>query len=154
MLFQCKKAVLNKTGTTKLFLCRINKGDHRIYDSHDGREAVTVDATTLDAFWENEQYPIDVIKMDIQGAEMAALQGMTETVLKNDSLKIITEFWPKVLQSSGFSPLEFLNRLVGYGFTLYVITSKEPWIKPVGVTEVMEMCKNDEFLNLFCQKSN
>jgi len=151
-----QKAVLNKTGTTKLFLCRINKGDHRIYDSHDGREAVTVDATTLDAFFENAQYHqchIDVIKMDIQGAEMAALQGMTETVLKNDNLKIITEFWPEVLPKFGFSPLEFLNKLTEYGFTIYNITSKEPWIKPVSVTEVVKMCKNDEFLNLFCQKS-
>ena len=148
-----RKAVSNKTGATKLFLCRENKGDHRIYDSHDGRESITVDVTTLDTFFENEQYPIDLIKCDIQGAEMAALQGMTEIVLKNGSLKILIEFWPKVLQSFGFSPLEFLNKLTKYGFTLYTITSREPWIKPVGVNEVVKMCKGEEFLNLFCQKS-
>ncbi len=148
-----QKAVSNETGTTKLFLCEVNRGDHRIYQSHDNRESITVDVTTLDNFFENEQYPIDVIKMDIQGAEMAALQGMTEIVLKNDSLKIITEFWPTVLQSFGFSPLEFLNKLIEYGFTLYTITSKEPWIKPVSVTHVMEMAKGEEFINLFCQKS-
>jgi len=147
------KAVSNKTGTTKLFLHRMNKGDHRIYDSHDGREAITVDATTLDAFFENGQYPIDVIKMDIQGAEMAALQGMTEAVLKNDSLKIFTEFWPEMLQKFGFSPLEFLSKFIEYGFTLYTIISKEPWIKPVSVTQAMEMGESGGVLNLFCQKS-
>ena len=131
----------------------MNKGDHRIYDSHDGREAITVEVTTLDAFFEKGQYPIDVIKVDIQGAEMAALQGMSEIVLKNDSLKIIIEFWPMMLQKFGFSPLEFLNKLIEYGFTLYVIASEEPWIKPASVTEIMNMCKGDEFLNLFCQKS-
>ena len=148
-----QKAVSNKTGTTKLFLHRMNQGDHRIYDSHDGREAITVNVTTLDTFFENGQYPIDIIKMDIQGAEMAALQGMAEIVLKNDSLNIITEFWPKMLQNFGFSPLEFLSKLIEYGFTLYSITSKEPWIKPVSVTELMNMCKGDGALNLFCQKS-
>lgn len=148
-----QKAVSNKTGTTKLFLCQGNKADHRIYYSHDGRESITVDVTTLDTFFENERYPIDVIKMDIQGAEMAALQGMTEIVLKNDSLKIITEFWPWGLQSFGFSPLEFLDKLIEYGFTLYTVTSKEPWIKPVSVTQVMKMCKSGGALNLFCQKS-
>jgi FkbM family methyltransferase len=152
-VFPVQKAVSNKTGTSKLYLSRENKGDHRIYDSYDSRESIEVEVTTLDAFFEDKQYPIDVIKMDIQGAEMAALQGMTKIISKNDTLMIMIEFWPEGLRTFGFSPAEFVNKLIEYGFKLYTITSQEPWTKPIDVAHIMKICENRKTINLFCQKS-
>jgi len=71
-----QKAVSNRSGTTRLFLHQEDAGRHKIYDSHDSRDSIEVDVITLDSLGEDNQYPIDLIKMDIEGAEMAALVGV------------------------------------------------------------------------------
>jgi len=64
-----QKAVSNKTGKIKLYLCEDNKGDHRIYNSHDGRQSIEIEAIRLDDYFKNYNGAVDFIKMDIQGAE-------------------------------------------------------------------------------------
>ena len=129
-----------------------NKAEHRLYDSHDGREPIVVDVTTLDAFFKNKDCGIDVIKMDIEGAEFGAIQGMTNIIKKNTDLKILTEFWPIGLQMFGSSPTEFLNTLIKYGFNLYHINEREERIEPINVTRLIEMCEGGKDTNLLCKK--
>lgn len=85
-------AVSNKTGKAKLYLSEDNKGDHRIYDSHDNRNFIEIETIRLDDYFKNNTSKIDFIKMDIQGAEWAAIQGMPDLLKKNEGIKIITEF--------------------------------------------------------------
>src|SRR5581483_7047395 len=96
-------------------------GDHRLYNSSDGREAVVVETVRLDDFFHGKEAAIDLIKMDIQGAEMAALEGMADTLRRVARLTLITEFWPDGLKNSGFSPEEFLRTLTRHEFRLYVL---------------------------------
>ena len=148
-----QKAVADTNGKTRLFLAQENKGDHRLFDSNDKRESITVDVTSLDAFFKERDYRVDVIKMDIQGSEMAALKGMTKILEKNDDLKILTEFWPNGIRMSGASPEEFLQKLVEFGFELYHINEKRKLIEPINVTCAMEMCKEDrDQINILCKK--
>ena len=147
-----QKAVADTNGKTRLFLAQENKGDHRLFDSNDKRESITVDVTSLDAFFKERDYRVDVIKMDIQGSEMAALKGMTKILEKNDDLKILTEFWPSGLRKFGTYPKEFLNKLTEFGFELYHINEERKLIEPIDVTRVTEMCKDEEHINIFCKK--
>lgn len=150
-----QKAIADRNGRTRLFLAQENKGDHRLFDSNDGRESITVDVTSLDAFFKERDYRVDVLKMDIQGSEMAALKGMTKILEKNDDLKILTEFWPNGIRMSGASPEEFLKKLVEFGFELYHINEKRKLIEPINVTCAMEMCKEDrDQINIFCKKKS
>jgi len=64
-----QKAVSNKTGKIRLYLSEVNKGDHRIYDSHDGRKSIEIETIRLDDYFKNYNVRIDFIKMDVQGAE-------------------------------------------------------------------------------------
>jgi len=147
-----QKAIADRNGKTRLFLAQENKGDHRIYDSYDGRKSITVDVTSLDDFFKERDYRVDVIKMDIEGSEMAALNGMTKILKKNDDLKILTEFWPSGLRRFGTYPKEFLNKLTEFGFELYYINEERKLIEPIDVTRVTEMCKDEEHINIFCKK--
>src|SRR5258708_4633510 len=65
------KAVSNQTGLGKLFLCDFNQGDHRLYDSKDGRPHIEIETVELDRFFHNYGGSFDFIKFDIQGAEWA-----------------------------------------------------------------------------------
>lgn len=146
-----QKAVFSKSGKMKLFLDKSDLGNHSLSDANipNGDTSITIEVISLDEFFKDKHHKIDVIKMDVQGSEMGVLQGMTNIINKNDNLEIITEFWPMGLRRSGSSPKEFLNRLVGYGFTLYQIGQ---YIEPIDVNHVLRMRNGKEFRNLLCKK--
>lgn len=151
-VFPVQKAVSDRNERLQLFLSEENKAGHRLYDSYDGRESITVWATSLDRFLEGKDCKVGLIKMDIEGSEMAALKGMTETLKQNDDLKILTEFWPMGLRRSGYSPEEFLGKLEDLGFELYHISDERFLLEPIDVTRAIETCKGEKHLNVLCKK--
>jgi FkbM family methyltransferase len=142
------KAVSNQAGTTKLFLSPEDSGAHRIYNSHDGRKSIQVETVTLDGFFKDKENRIDIIKMDIEGAEIAALQGMKK-ILKNDDLKLLTEFWPQAIRTFGYSPEDGLSELVGYGFRLFCINELKGEIIPSDINSLMQMCTGKRGVTLY-----
>jgi FkbM family methyltransferase len=146
-----QKAVSNQTGKVKLYISDSNKGDHRIYDPGDGRHSIEIDAIRLDEFFEDFQGKIDFIKMDIQGAEGGALQGMLSLIKKNQNMKIITEFWPDALKLFGTDPAEILKLLIDAGFKLNRINEKKKTIQKLDSNKCHEMISETvNGLNLLC----
>ena len=103
-------AVSNTAGTLPLYQCDKNFGMHRIYDSMCcSEEYVSINAIVLDDFLDDE-LTIDFIKMDIEGAEYLALQGM-KRILAESKTKLLVEFSPFALLEAGSSPTEFITLL-------------------------------------------
>ena len=96
------KAVADQTKTLKLYTSKLLNVDHRTYKVDDYEKEITIDAVSIDDFV-GAKFKVDLIKMDIQGFEMAALKGMIKTISSNQSLKIIMELWPHGLQKAGTS---------------------------------------------------
>ena len=145
-----RKAVSSKSGKMKLFLDKSNLGGHSLSKANVGTSAsITVEATSLDDYFKNTDYKVDVIKMDVQGLEMEVLEGMTNTINRNDNLKIITEFWPMGIRNSGSSPKDFLNKLVEYGFALYQVGQ---YVEPINVNYLLGMYRDKKFTTLLCEK--
>ena len=64
-----------------------------------------VQTTTIDAFFKAKGWPtIDLIKMDIEGSELAALLGMGELSRRNSGLTMIMEFNIPAMRRAGTSP--------------------------------------------------
>lgn len=145
-----QKAVSNKIGQVKLIL--LDSGTHYTCYSGGKEEFITVESLTLDEFIKEKKLPIDFIKMDIEGGEMAALNGMSNLIKKNKNLKIVTEFCPYYLRRAGSSPEEFLYKLVAYGFKLHVIDENEKSIDQADATSLLQACLDNKiiFTNLFC----
>jgi FkbM family methyltransferase len=79
-----------------------------------------VHAVKLDEFLQDEPQ-IDVVKMDIEGAEGLALAGMRNLLARHGPV-VCTEFSPKSLQArSGVKPRDFLDKLREIGYDLHVI---------------------------------
>jgi FkbM family methyltransferase len=121
------KAVSNKAGRGVLFLSD-NPAFHSMYGHHE-RDSIEVEVTGIDEFMKNINRPVDLVKMDVESSEMMVLEGMLETIRENPTLKIITEFYPNALQESGFPPEGFLEKLVDYGFKLYIIDEENETTK-------------------------
>ena len=114
-------ALSDESGTRALFFGD-NQTTHSFGDKRNTGRSESVVTDTLDNSLKTLGHPqIDLIKMDIEGAEPLALEGMRETVQGNPALVILFEFHPKAIQRLGRSPLKFLARFKELGFSLSAI---------------------------------
>jgi len=145
-----QKAVSNKTGRTKLYLCEESAGDHSIYELN-GRQSMEIEVIRLDDYFIDYDGKIDFIKIDVQGAEGEAIQGMPNLLNKNKTVKIIAEFCPLGLKRSGIEAEEFLKLLQKHDFKLYRVDKQK--IKPlVNLRKLLEIYtpENENFTSLLC----
>ena len=133
-----QKAISNKTGKAKLYLCTKNTADHKIYDDGTNRKFIEIDSIRLDDFFKNFNEEINLIKIDTQGAEGHVLQGMISLIERNKNIKIIIEFWPSGLQKDGFNPKDLLMSLKKHGFNLYIINEKSERLEPVNIDSLLK----------------
>jgi len=133
-----QKAVSAENTKIKLYLSEENTADNRIFDSKDDRKFIEIESVTLDKYFENYEGKINFIKMNIQGSESGAIQGMSSLIEKNKDLKIIFEFTPCLHVKYGTSPEELLKLLTDRGFSLYHLDRKKKKILPVNLTKLLE----------------
>lgn len=110
-----RKAVSDRSGAAELGFCEEHRGDHRLFDPDPSHRRVPIETVTLDAFFEPGAR-IDVLKMDIEGAEVAALEGMRRVIRDNPGIVVIAEYCPDLIESSGFSCESFPVYWRGLGF--------------------------------------
>jgi FkbM family methyltransferase len=142
------KAVSNTQGTITFFL-HPDSVTHSLHRETLGRgkTAITVETTTLDHFFEEQGWPaVHLVKMDIEGAELAALEGMTKLIERN-RVCLILEFVPQILRNAGVNPSELLEKLSGLGFTIQLITKD-------GLQPLSDKASQNRNLHaeLFCEK--
>jgi len=143
-----RKAVLNKTDRCTLYLSDQDSSTHRIYDMCDGRRFIDVESIRLDDYFHDQR--VDFIKMDIEGAEWAALQGMSLLLEKNKHVKILTEFSPSGLKEFGIDPEEYLRLLIKYGFKLYSINERKRRMEPATIGGIMSSLNPLGYINILC----
>lgn len=146
-------AVTNKVGQEKLFFSDEHRGDHRIYDPGDKRKTLTVSSTSLDSFFQ-DNLRLDVIKIDVEGAEGIVFAGMKKIIEANPHLTIFIEFWPKALSMAGTSPQKLLAMIDEQGFSIYVIDEKKKKVRKTVPQEVLGFSRGSDCFNLILKKKN
>jgi FkbM family methyltransferase len=144
------KAVSNVSGKGTLFFCEEHRGDHRLSDPGGGRKRIAIETVRLDDALP-ERLQVDVIKMDIQGAEMEAVQGMQRILLENPHLKILCEFWPAGLAIGGSSGEEFLSWVASKGLN-HAYIDKRGRAVPATTGRLIDLCGRDGYINLYLQR--
>lgn len=147
-------AISDHNGTGVLFHSEENLGDHRIYDSNDGRESNSVELMTLDHFVTTHKITkVDFIKIDIQGAEGLAMKGMENVLRNNPHIQIFAEFWPLGISRTVESPEAFLSTLKENGFQIFEINRTSCNLVPVtDIDSFTSSLRGREFANLYCTK--
>jgi len=115
-------AVGDHAGAITLYTNRSNRADNRVHPSlgSETAEAVEVPLATLDDYCAARRIErIDAVKMDIQGAEVAALAGFRKTLARLKPRWLLIEFSPEHLRGAASSPEAFWGLLDELGF--------EPW---------------------------
>jgi FkbM family methyltransferase len=97
-------------------------GVNSIVNPSPGGRMLEVPTVTLDGYVARHGVgPVDVIKMDIEGAEMPALRGARNLLSGADAPVLVLEFHPTTLAYSGHSPDDMLGLLDSYGYAFYPI---------------------------------
>ncbi len=147
-----QKAVWRHSGRMKLYLANVlDTGAHTLRARHDtqyfdcscGGQEVEVESIVMDSFLPLA-HSASVIKMDIEGAEVGALEGMGGIIQGNPRLKLFMEFFPEAMREMGDSPEAFIRTLRDYGFSAMVIDeleTKRPRTYSVSrVDELLSLC--------------
>lgn len=64
---------------------------------------------------------MDVVKIDVEGAELDVLAGMGGVIAKNPDLAIVAEFGPEHLKRVGQTPAQWFKAFTDHGFKAYII---------------------------------
>lgn len=151
-----QKAVSDVNKRVKFFLDSKDTGAHSIYQPGNKGQFLEVESVTLDDFFEGKGHPIDVIKMDVEGAEMAAFTGMDRIIRENENLKMFVEFYFPGIERSGGSPQEFIRRLLeDYRFSIVAIgdyTKDRRYLEVTKADELLDLCKGGKTANLFLKR--
>lgn len=106
-----------------------NNGDNRIGEWGGGGRSFEVEICRLDDVLA-ENPVLDFIKMDVQGYEYQALQGMKHVFESSPNLIIYFEYWPKVLAEKAGSAVAVLQLLRDAGFKLHSFEGAKPVLSP------------------------
>ena len=144
-----QQAVSNKTGKGTLFLSKETDLHH--LGTPDENGTISVVTVTVDEFVKKTGCRVDMIKIDVEGWEMAVLQGMVETIKRYPDLKVITEYFPSSIKESGFSAERFLQKLVDLGFKLHITDEDNETTKPTDARSILENPPKWA-VNLYCER--
>lgn len=153
-----QRAVSNEAGEALLFRDESNWGAHSLSDGNVSEEdTLRVETVTLDGYFEQAGVDrIDVLKLDVQGAEGLALEG-ARRVLQSPDILVFTEFWPSGLSNVGTDPVGLLEWLKDEGFRLYLIDDKQERLVESGIGEILSECDKQvhdvKYVNLLLQKA-
>jgi FkbM family methyltransferase len=118
-----------------------------------GRKKIDVPALTIDSLL-NELPPITLIKMDIEGAEGSALEGMVNLILR-DTPVIIMELTDEYLGMMGSSAEKVVNKIRSFDYTVWELVDHLKFISSAPTYQCDIICihkSNDDIINAFNRK--
>jgi len=118
-IYSSKVAISNEKSTKELFLFSENTGSYSLVDNRKTNVSVSVQTDTLDSILNSHSIKqVDIIKMDIEGAEYLAFEGMTNTINSSKKLTMMIEFFPNAIRRFNKNPHDFLTRISSLGFKI------------------------------------
>lgn len=85
----------------------------------EGSREIQVEVVRLDAVAPAQR--MDVVKIDVEGAELDVLAGMSGLIAKNKDLAVVAEFGPEHLRRVGQTPAQWFKAFADAGFKAYII---------------------------------
>ena len=91
--------------------------DFAAYMGEPPAERFVVGGATIDQLAEKLGGRVDIIKIDVEGAEPLVVDGAHETIRRNPGLTIVMEWSPGQVAAAGKSPREFAARIAAAGLS-------------------------------------
>ncbi len=148
-----QKGVSNKTDIVKFTVPKmdigtLSTGQAHIATRHNDKEkdlnykftkeeTFDCEVVSLDEFYNNELPNLTFIKIDIEGAELFALNG-AKKILKKYMPVILIEINPIFLEGFGLTSLDMLNFIKELDYVIYYLNEDTKKLTPLGNKELWE----------------
>jgi FkbM family methyltransferase len=139
-----RSAASDRAGELTLYLSAANRGDHRTTPA-ETRRSLPVSAVVLDEVLANEPR-VDFVKIDVQGAEIAVLRGLRETIRRSPGIGLLCEFCPALMTRAGASAHDLFSSLEGLVPHRILPTGETTPIAEAAATEAAE---RSGYMNLY-----
>lgn len=96
-------------------------GHSSLYALPEAEEARTVEVEVVRLDDVAPAKRMDVVKIDVEGAELDVLAGMSGLIARNPDLAIVAEFGPEHLKRVGQTPAQWFKAFADAGFKAYII---------------------------------
>ena len=131
-------AVSDKEGEVDLAVYNTRNGHNSIFPRDANDEIIKVRTVSLDAHLKDLDH-IDVVKIDVEGAEPLVIRGMREIITKNPGMKIIMEFAPEHLKRGGCDPMRFINEIYSLDLDIRLIDEQSGEVREISDEELSEV---------------
>lgn len=146
----CRLAISDKDCSATFHLSDRSSTNNSLLFRGTASRSIVVQCRSLDSLWtELGVSRLDLVKIDVEGAELLALAGMTETLKRFPGVRFIIEYAPENLRGSGVQPEEFFRRLKEMGLQLSALKPGEQ----APISEFEEMARHlskHGYFNLGC----
>lgn len=103
------------TGTVSLVAPGLVGLNRPAYPGESAREAIRVNATSLDEFCAVHRIRPAVVKIDVEGAELDVLRGSRVTIASNPSVRLFVEWHPSLWAHAGIAAGDLQRELAAQG---------------------------------------
>lgn len=146
-----QKAISNTLGMSKLYVSSEESGEHSLVVKRHCKSVVNIETTTIDETFHDTR--VDVLKIDTEGNDIRVLLG-AERLLTENSPLLVVEFWPEGIVKGGYTPQQFWELLLSYGFKhIYIANEIKKTLILGSLTQALNNCSDHGFsVNLICMK--
>ena len=124
-------ALSDQVGATEFY---VHEEDDRSSLGAVSTKTITVQTITLDEYVQRARIPhIDLMKIDVEGAEVKVLRGAQALLSRRDAPAMMLEFNPSALALMGTSDNELAALLSGYGYKLEVIAQHDGYQNVIAI---------------------
>ena len=153
------KAVSDVNGSCTLYSSQKKFGANRIFESKKKQthDFIPIKSETicLDDYFEKQNLlkKIDFIKIDIEGSEFRAFNGMKKILELNNNLKIFTEIAPSLLEDAGSSEKQILDFLQEHEFINFFISdNRKDTLSKITKNQLLTQLEQLHSINILCTK--
>lgn len=137
-------AVSDRDGEAVMHLDAVDSGANSLLRTSGSVRQERVRTVALDTYAAQERITrVDLIKMDIEGAELLALRGMRKVVQSNPSLILFMEFTPEQKSTSGIRASGLSSELLSLGLVAFLTETMAP-------LDVGDVLKRGRIVDLLC----
>lgn len=113
-------------------------GHSSLYDLNESNTSeVEVEVAALDELLPQGER-IDLVKIDVEGAELDVLKGMKRVIVENPEVAVIAEFGPSHLRRTGVKVEEWFAAFAAHGFSPYTIDEATGACEPTKIAMVAQ----------------
>ncbi len=136
-----RAGLADTTGPGHLYLSEDNAGDHQIFATGGDRRSLAVTLYNGADFLRNRLTRLDLLKIDVQGAEYAVMAGLLPLLVALPRVpRIIIELTPLSLRQAGSSGRALIELLATLGQPLWIIDHIEHRLAACSPTELARWC--------------